>query len=121
MEELPGVIANVREQFGAAEKKASLLAEESKSAKVKTEKKLIDLRLKNAQLEKLFALDSIKVLVHETDLGADLEPVLNAELELAEKQLERLEQELEIYSRAFEQQLALMQQQKAESLARKTQ
>ena len=121
LEALPNLIAEARKESEAAEKNASLLAEESKSAKTETEKKLIDLRLENAQLEKQIALKSIKILTEEADLGADLEPVLNAELELAEKQLERLEQELELYSKAYEQQLALAQQQKIESLARKEQ
>ena len=121
LEALPDLIAETRKESEAAEKNASLLAEDSKSAKTDAEKKLIDLRLENAQLEKQIALESIKVLTGETDLGADLEPVLNAELALAEKQLERLEQELELYSKAYEQQLTLAQQQKVESLARKEQ
>ncbi len=121
LEALPNLIAKTREVSEAAEKNASLLAEEIKSAKTETEKKLIDLKLENAQLEKQIALKSINNLAEEGDLAADLEPVLNAELELAEKQLERLEQELELYSKAFEQQLALTQQKKIESLARKEQ
>jgi hypothetical protein len=91
LEALPNLIAESRKEPAAAEKNAFLLAEDSKSAKTDPEKKLIDLRLENAQLEKQIALESIKVLTGETDLRADLEPVLNAELELAEKQLERLE------------------------------
>jgi len=121
MEALPDLIAETRKESDAAEKNSSLLAEESKSAKTDTEKKLIDLRLENAQLEKQIALKSIKILTQEADMTADLEPVLNAELELAEKQLERLEQELELYSKAYEQQLALTQQKKIESLGRKEQ
>ena len=121
LEALPELIAETRKESEAAEKNASLLDEESKSAKTDTEKKLIDLRLENAQLEKQIALKSIKILSEEGDLAADLEPVLNAELELAEKQLERLEQELELYSKAYEQQLALAQQKKIESLALKEQ
>jgi len=121
LEALPNLIAETRKESAAAEKNASLLAEDSKSAKTDPEKKLIDLRLENAQLEKQIALESIKVLTGETDLRTDLEPVLNAELELAEKQLERLEQELELYSKAYAQQLTLAQQQKLESLARKEQ
>jgi small-conductance mechanosensitive channel len=119
LEALPELMAETRKESEAAEKNASLLAESSKSAKTDTEKKLIDLRLENARLEKQMALKSIKILTEEADLAADLEPVLNAELELAEKQLERLEQELELYSKAYEQQLALAQQQKVDSLARK--
>ena len=119
LEALPELIAETRKESEAAEKNAALLAESGKSAKTETEKKLIDLRLENAQLEKQIALKSIKILTEETDLAADLEPVLTAELELAEKQLERLEQELELYSKAYEQQLALVQQQKVDSLARK--
>ncbi|MBW2429941.1 MAG: hypothetical protein JRF56_13340, partial [Deltaproteobacteria bacterium] len=121
LEALPELIAETRKESEATEKKAALLAEDSKSAKTDTEKKLIDLRLENAQLENQIALKSINILTEEADLAADLEPVLNAELELAEKQLERLEQELELYSKAYEQQLALAQQQKVESLARKEQ
>ncbi len=121
LEALPELIAEIRKESDAAGKNASLLAEDSKSAKTDTEKKLIDLRLENAQLENQIALKSIKILTEEADLAADLEPVLNAELELAEKQLERLEQELELYSKAYEQQLTLAQQQKVESLARKEQ
>jgi potassium efflux system protein len=119
LEALPDLIAETREESTAAEKSALLLAESGKSAKTDTEKQLIDLRLENAQLEKQIALKSIKMLTQEADLAADLEPVLNAELELAEKQLEGLEQELELYSKAYEQQLALAQQQKVDSLARK--
>ena len=119
LEALPNLIAETRKESEAAEKNASLLDEESKSAKTETERKLIDLRLENAQLEKQIALKSIKILTEEADLAADLEPVLNAELELAEKQLERLEQELELYSKAYEQQLAKAQQQKVDSLVRK--
>ncbi len=119
LEAIPNLIAETRKESEAAEKNASLLAESSKSVKTETEKKLIDLRLENAQLENQIALKSIKILTEEADLAADLEPVLNTELELAEKQLERLEQELELYSKAYEQQLALAQQQKVDSLARK--
>ena len=82
------VVVNVVAEDGVA----ALLAEESKSAKVETEKKLIDLRLENAQLKRQIAVESIKILTAETDLAADLALVLNAELELAEKQFERLEQ-----------------------------
>ncbi|MGD8660999.1 MAG: hypothetical protein PVH37_13755 [Desulfobacterales bacterium] len=91
LEALPDLIVQTRKESDAAEKKAALLAEESKSAKVETEKKLIDLRLENAQLKRQIALESIKILTAETDLAADLVLVLNAELELAEKQFERLE------------------------------
>ena len=119
LEALPNLIAETRKELEAAEKSASLLAESAKSAKTDTEKQLIDLRLENAQLEKQIASKSIKTLTQEADLAADLEPVLNTELELAEKQLERLEQELELYGKAYEQLLALAQQQKVDSLARK--
>jgi potassium efflux system protein len=121
LEALPNLIEETRRESGAAEKNAALLAAESKSAKTDPDKKLIDLRLENVQLEKQIALKSMKILTQEADLAADLEPVLSAELELAEKQLERLEQEFELYSKAYEQQLAAAQQQKAESLARKEQ
>ena len=119
LEALPNLIAQARKESEAAEKNVSLMAEESKSAKTETDQKLIDLRLENARLEKQIALQSINILTAEADLAADLEPVLNTELELAEKQLERLEQELELYGKAYEQQLALAQQQKIDSLARK--
>ena len=119
LEALPDLIAEARKASEAAEKNVSLLAEESKSSKTETEKKLIDLRLENARLENQIALQSLKIWTEEADLAADLEPVLNAELELAEKQLERLEQELELYGKAYEQQLALAQQQKIDSVARK--
>ncbi|UCD77341.1 MAG: mechanosensitive ion channel, partial [Desulfobacterales bacterium] len=121
LESLPKLIAETRKASGAAEKNASLLAEAGNAAKTEAEKKLIDLRLENAQIENQIALKSIKILTEEAALRADLEPVLSAELELAEKQLERLDQELEGYSKAFEQQLALAQKQKIESLARKEQ
>jgi hypothetical protein len=121
LESLPKLIEEARRQSDMAEKNAASLASDSQAAKTDTEKKLIDLRLENAELEKQIALKSIKILTEEADLAADLEPALNAELELAEKQLERLEQELEIYRNAYEQQLSLEQQQKTESLARKEQ
>jgi hypothetical protein len=68
--------------------------------KTDAEKKLTDLRLENVQLEKQMASISIHALTQETDLALGLETVLNAELELAEKQLERLEQEPQLYTKA---------------------
>jgi hypothetical protein len=62
LEALPNLIAETRKQSEAAEKNATLLAEDHKSAKTETEKILIDIKLENAQLEKQIALKFIKIL-----------------------------------------------------------
>jgi small-conductance mechanosensitive channel len=121
MEKVPQLIASTRERADEAAKRAGRLAEERAIEQTEAEKKLVAIQIDNARFEKGVALKTIEVVQAEAELEKALEPVRTAELELAEKQLERLDQEFTLYSQALEQQLSLEQRRQEEELARKQQ
>ncbi len=81
-------------------------------------RKILEIRIGNARLDRRVAQASSELLRETADLGNALVPVLNKELELAELQLSRLDAEFTAYGKALEAHLAKAQDKLAATLAR---
>ncbi|MFI5379844.1 MAG: mechanosensitive ion channel domain-containing protein [Tepidisphaerales bacterium] len=121
LEETPKLIAEARARADDADKRSARLADDLSAATDAAARKLVEMKIDNARLERFVAQRAAKSLLTDADVSKAIEPARSAELELAEKQLERLEQQFAVYSQARQDQLLREQQQKKDELARKQQ
>ena len=118
-EDLPKLVADTQTRASEAQERAARFAQEAAAATDTGEKNLLGFRVTNANLERQIALSAVSNLQEAAKLDKVLEPVITAELDLAEKRLQRLEFEHTLYGNAIQQELADERSQMALELARK--
>ena len=116
---LPTLVSDAQSRASDAQERAAQFAQDAVSATDTGEKNLLEFRSTNANLENQIALSTISNLQENVKQDKDLEPVVTAELDLATKQLQRLEAEYALYAKAIEQELSDTRDQMAQDLAKK--
>lgn len=116
---IDSLIHGAMERAATAEKSAERLAVLQGAQTDRAAGDIQSLELENARLENRIALMKRTLLEAETDLHKKLEPVLSAELELAEKEQELLETHFAAYSNALGSSLVSEQERMAAELTRR--
>ena len=114
MAEIPRLIADARDRASDTDKRAERVVEESGNDPAG--RKLAELRLENLRTERYAALKQAEVLQAEVDAEPFFGSVRALDLELAEKQLEQLEQAFALYGEALQQAMARERRERQEEL-----
>ncbi|MHC4429273.1 MAG: mechanosensitive ion channel domain-containing protein, partial [Planctomycetota bacterium] len=127
-EAIPERITDAQARATEAQERGSRQAEEANAASDSTEKAILELWRDNARIERQVAHQQAKTLEAEQRFRKELAPVLSAEVQVAERELQRLDAEHARYSDALGAELArqeeemegLLEQKKEEAAAART-
>jgi len=101
VDSIPTLAAESRKRLQSALERATRLTQESSAATDPTEKEVLGLRAENALLDAEVARLETRVIEGDREQEKSLAPLRLTERELAERRLERLEQEYGLYTRAL--------------------
>jgi potassium efflux system protein len=127
-EAIPERITDAQARATEAQERGSRQAEEANAASDSTEKAILELWRDNARIERQVAHQQAKTLEAEQRFRKELAPVLSAEVQVAERELQHLDAEHARYSDALGAELArqeeemegLLEQKKEEAAAART-
>ncbi|PSW05496.1 mechanosensitive ion channel domain-containing protein [Photobacterium lipolyticum] len=119
--DMPALLQAAQRRYHEAEQREAMLFKTISKPQAEADRLLAEKQIENVQLNRLIARQTAQLHEQQLQWYRQSEPLLQLELELAELQINRLEQQLAFYQQSLQQQLTKQAQQAEQTLIKKEQ